>query len=139
MSNMVVIDGNELKFNPLFGPNTVTPIPPLRISGSGEASIGDKKICILGDEKKVSISATYTKTTHQIPGKGTLTITQLAPDQRADFATAQTAVIVVGSQFTAQFKPEAPAMDPQIGEDPDKSTAPGTGQFINSQSFVTAG
>lgn len=140
MSNMVIIDGDELKFNPQFGSNTVTPPPRPRISGSGEASIGDKKICMVGDEKQVSFTADYIKPPFTAtPGKGTLTIKQLASDQRVEFATAQTPVIVVGSRFTAQFQPTKPAQDPQGKPDTDLSPASGSGTFINSQSFVTAG
>ncbi|MBJ2114411.1 hypothetical protein JFQ86_16400 [Serratia ureilytica] len=140
MSNIVIIDGDELKFNPQFGLNTVTPPPQTRIRGNGEASIENKKICIVGDEKQVSFTADYIKPPFvATPGNGTLTITQLAPDQWHVFATAQTPVIVVGSQFIAQFQPIKPAQDPQGKPDLDLSPAIGSGKFINSQSFVTAG
>ncbi|MFI8415498.1 hypothetical protein ACQKDS_03420 [Serratia sp. NPDC078593] len=139
MSNLVMTDGDSLKFETLFGINTVTPTEPCLIRGTGEANILNKKICILGDEKKVSISATYTTPTHQVKGTGTITITALAADQQAEFATTRTPVIVVGSQFTALFTPGSPASDPQLGPDPNPAPAPGSGKLINSQSFVTAG
>lgn len=139
MSKIVVIDGDKLKFNPQFGSMTVTPISPQEISGSGMVSIEGKKVCIFGDEKKVSIYADYIKPPYTIKGQGTLTITQLASDQLAEFVTANTAVIVVGSQFTAQFQPTVPAKDPQSKPDTDLSPESGSGTFINSQSFVTAG
>lgn len=140
MSNMVVIDGDELKFNPQFGFNTVTPPAQTRIRGSGEAYIEGKKICIVGDEKKVTITADYIKPPiFTTPGNGTLTITLLALDQWHEFATTQTPVIVVGSQFVAQFQPIKPAQDLQGKPDTELSPAIGSGQFINSQSFVTVG
>lgn len=139
MSKMVVIDGDELIFDSQFGPNMVIPLPPLQISGSGEVSIEAIKLCIVGDEKQVSISANYTKPPYIKPGTGTITITGLATDQMAEFAMAQRPIIVVGSQFTAQFQPTSPAMDPQGNPDTDLSPAPGTGRFINRQSFVSAG
>ncbi|MGV3345421.1 hypothetical protein ACGVWS_06630 [Enterobacteriaceae bacterium LUAb1] len=139
MSHLVITDGDTLEFDPQFGPNKVTPAAPCRIRGSGEASILNKKICILGDEKHVSVSATYTKPTHQIPGKGTITIIQLAPDQQAVLATMKTPVIVVGSQFIALFTPDTPASDPQLGPDAALMPVPGSGKFKNSQSFVSAG
>lgn len=139
MSTMVVIDGDMLKFETNFGANIVTPTAPCLIRGSGEADITNKKICVLGDERKVSIAATYTKSTHPTPGTGNITIAALAADQQAAFATAKTAVIVVGSQFTARFTPTSPAMDPQGKPDPNISPSGGSGKFINSQSFVTAG
>jgi hypothetical protein len=139
MSNLVVIDGDALKFETNFGANIVTPTAPCLIQGSGEADITNKKICVLGDESKVSIAATYIKSTHPTPGTGTISIAALAADQQAVFVTARTAVIVVGSQFTARFTPSSPAMDPQGNPDPNMGPAQGTGTFINSQTFVTAG
>ena len=139
MSSLVVIDGDALKFETNFGANMVTPTAPCLIQGSGEADITNKKICVLGDESKVSIAATYTKSTHPTPGTGTITIAALAADQQALFVTAETAVIVAGSQFTARFTPVSPAMDPQGKPDPNMGPAQGTGTFINSQTFVTAG
>lgn len=139
MSSLVVIDGDALKFETNFGANMVTPTAPCLIQGSGEADITNKKICVLGDESKVSIAATYTKSTHPTPGTGTITIAALAADQQALFVTAGTAVIVVGSQFTARFIPGSPAMDPQGKPDPNMGPAQGNGTFINSQTFVTAG
>ncbi|CAI1526706.1 hypothetical protein [Serratia plymuthica] len=140
MSNLVVIDGDALTFNPQFGAITITPPPQPRISGSGEASIGGKKICIVGDEKQVSFTVDYIKPPFiATPGKGTLTIKQLASDQRAEFATAPVPMIVVGSQFTTQFQPTTPAQDPQGKPDPNMGPTQATGEFINSQSFVTAG
>lgn len=139
MSNLVVIDGDALKFETNFGANIVTPTAPCLIQGSGEADITNKKICVLGDESKVSIAATYIKSTHPTPGTGTITIAALASDQQAVFVTARTAVIVVGSQFTVRFTPSSPAIDPQGKPDPNMGPAQGTGTFINSQTFVTAG
>lgn len=139
MSNLVVIDGDALKFETNFGSCMVTPTEPCLIQGSGEAEITNKKICVLGDESKVSIAATYTKSTHHAPGMGKIKITALAPDQLAAFVMTRTAVIVVGSQFTAQFSPTSPAMDEQGKPDTNMKPEQGTGTFINSQSFVTAG
>lgn len=139
MSNIVVIDGDTLKFETLFGPNTVTPIEPCVIHGSGNATVMGKKICVLGDETKVSISALYTKSAYQTPGNGDITITALSIDQQVEFAHSPTSVIVVGSKFIALFTPNSPASDPTLGPDPSPTPTSGSGQFINSQSFVTAG
>lgn len=138
MSNYIVVDGDQLNFVPQFGINTVTPTGTPRINGSGAATIEDKKICILGDEKKVSVPATYSNASYPSQGSGTITISSLAGDQQAQFATAETPVIVVGSQFTASFTPEVPASGDK-GPDPVTAPSAGSGTFINSQSFVTAG
>ena len=142
MNNQVVIDGDTLKFEIDFGVLTITPPAPLqsRISGSGEASIEGKKVCIVGDEEQVSFTVEYIKPPFVAsPGKGTLTITALASDQQAAFATAPAPIIVVGSQFTTQFQPTTPAKDPQGNPDTDLNAVTGVGTFINSQTFVTAG
>lgn len=139
MSKAVVTDDDILQFEINFGANIVTPTAPCIISGSGGINIMNKKVCIFGDEKKVSISASYTKSTHPTPGTGNITIATLAADQQAAFVTAETAIIVVGSQFSARFTPTTPAMDPQGKPDPNMNPTEGRGRFINSQSFVTAG
>lgn len=138
MSNYIVVDGDSLKFDPQFGINTVTPTGSPTISGSGEATIEDKKLCILGDEKKVSVPASYFSAAYPVQGTGKITIVSLGADQQALFATAQTPLIVVGSQFTALFTPEKPASNDK-GPDPAPAPSTGSGTFINSQSFVTAG
>lgn len=141
MSNLVVIDGDALTFNPqLDAMITITPPSQPRISGSGEASIEGKKVCIVGDEKQVSFTVDYIKPPFVAsPGKGTLTIKALASDQQAKFAMAPAPMILVGSQFTTQFQPTKPAQDPQGKPDRELKAVTGVGTFINSQTFVTAG
>lgn len=141
MSNLVVIDGDALTFNPqLDAMITITLPPQPRISGSGEASIEGKKVCIVGDEKQVSFTVDYIKPPFVAsPGKGTLTIKALASDQQAKFAMAPAPMILVGSQFTTQFQPTKPAQDPQGKPDTELKAVTGVGTFINSQTFVTAG
>nr|WP_241391073.1 hypothetical protein [Serratia proteamaculans]ULG16485.1 Afp10 [Serratia proteamaculans] len=140
MSNLVVIDGDALTFNPQLGAITITPPTQPRISGSGEASIEGKKVCIVGDEEQISFTVDYIKPPFVAsPGKGTLTIKALASDQQAAFAMAPAPMILVGSQFTTQFQPTTPAQDPQGKPDTDLKAVTGVGTFINSQTFVTAG
>lgn len=140
MSNLVVIDGDGLTFNPQLGAITITPPPRPQIRGSGEASIEGKKVCIVGDEERVSFTVDYTRPPFVAsPGKGTLTIKALASDQQAASATAPAPMILVGSQFTTQFQPTTPAQDPQGKPDTDLKAVTGVGTFNNSQKFVTAG
>jgi hypothetical protein len=140
MSNLVVIDGDVLTFNLQLGAITITSPPQPRISGSGEASIEGKKICIVGDEEQVSFTVDYIKPPFvATPGNGTLTIKALASDQQAAFAMAPAPMILVGRQFTTQFQPMKPAQDPQGKPDTDLKAVTGVGAFINSQTFVTAG
>ncbi|HEM7566969.1 TPA: hypothetical protein U2J78_004827 [Serratia marcescens] len=140
MSNLVVIDGDALIFNPQLDAITITPPPQPQIRGSGEVSIEGKKVCIVGDEEQVSFTVDYIRPPFvAAPGKGTLTIKALASDQQAAFATAPAPMILVGSQFTTQFQPTTPAQDPQGKPDRNLKAVTGVGTFINSQTFVTAG
>lgn len=139
MSNIVVTDGDTLVFDTAFAKNIVVPIGPCLINGGGESNIMNKNICVSGDEFNVSIEATYTDPAHLKPGTGIITIAELSADQLAVFAMSPVPVIVVGSQFSARFTPTSPATDPSGNPDPDMVPTLGTGKFINSQSFVTAG
>jgi len=138
MSYFVIVDNDTLQFGTTFGMYTVTPTEPCLIKASGIAQILNKKVCIAGDEKKVSIKATYISSTFPTPGSGSITITQLAADQQATFALSTMPLIVTGSQFTALFTPQSPASNPQ-GPDTAMAPQPGNGKFINSQTFVTTG
>ncbi|WP_034947383.1 hypothetical protein [Erwinia oleae] len=137
MSELIIIDGDALTFEPLFGERTVTVTGVAIIAGSGMADIEHKAICIVGDEKGVTVNATYTAGPYQVPGQGIITIAQLAADQQALFCTAATPVIVKGTQFIASFRPVSQASSPN-GPDSNLAPTPGKGQFIPQQNFVKA-
>ncbi|OWO84300.1 hypothetical protein B5C26_04515 [Photorhabdus luminescens] len=138
MSKQVVVDGDNLLFEPLFGNRQVTLLGPATIRGSGHAQIQGKKIAIVGDEKKVQFQAQYITPSHPIPGMGMVTIAQLDASQQANFCRSTATVIVVGQQFTARFTPTQPANNPSSG--PDVTTpSMGKGRFIANQYFVSAG
>ncbi|WP_368565942.1 hypothetical protein [Pseudoxanthomonas sp. UTMC 1351] len=143
MMRPIVVSGDTLKFDAMFGNRQVTATAPARIVGKGHASIGGKKICIAGDEGKVQISADYV-----IPsgptyanGKGTITIAALNSDQLANEVTSGQALIIDGTQFEALFTPTVPAISPGVPPRPDPafpSPSKGAGQFIATQSFAKA-
>ena len=138
MSRHIVIDNDALLFDPMFAYRQVSVIGPAKIKGSGKADINDKKVCVLGDEKKVSLDASYTVPGFPTPGQGKVTISQLNADQQAVWCLSGEMVILVGQKFIASFTPTNPAKDPN--QVPDTlSPTPGSGKFINSQAFVTAG
>ncbi|MDE1482851.1 hypothetical protein [Xenorhabdus bovienii] len=138
MSKQLVVDGDSLLFEPLFGNRQVTILGPATIRGSGHAKIQGKKIVMQGDEKKVQFQAQYITPTHTIPGMGMVTIAQLDTSQQANFCRTPAMVIVVGQQFIARFTPTQPANSESAGPD---VTAPsmGKGRFIASQYIVSAG
>lgn len=139
MNRWVIVDGDKLTFSPQFGERTVTPTITPVIRGSGQMQITHKNSCILGDEKRVRIPATYITASRPISGQGYITLTRLAPDQQAQFALSTTPIIVQGSQFIASFQPSVPASHPKDGPDPNLGALEGTGLFQPSQRFVTAG
>ncbi|MCC8458082.1 hypothetical protein [Photorhabdus aegyptia] len=138
MSKQLVVDGDTLLFEPLFGNRQVTILGLATIRGSGHAQIQGKKIVIVGDEKKVQFQAQYITPSHPVPGMGIVTIAQLDASQQVNFCRSPATVIVVGQQFIARFTPSQPANNPSSGPD---VTAPsmGKGRFIASQYAVTAG
>ncbi|BEM38653.1 hypothetical protein SME10J_46940 [Serratia marcescens] len=138
MSKYIVLDDDALLFDPMFAHRQVSVTGPAKIKGSGKAIINGKKVCVFGDEKKVSLDATYTAPGFPTPGQGKVTISLLNADQQAMWCLSDVAVILVGQKFLAMFTPTNPAKSPnQVPEPP--SPTPGSGKFINSQTFVTAG
>lgn len=57
MSKQLVVDGDTLLFEPLFGNRQVTILGPATIRGSGHPQIQGKKIVMVGDEKKGATSS----------------------------------------------------------------------------------
>ncbi|MCA6223148.1 hypothetical protein [Photorhabdus antumapuensis] len=138
MSKQLVVDGDNLLFEPLFGNRQVTILGPATIRGSGHAKIQGKKIVIAGDEKKVQLQAQYITPSHPVPGMGIVTIAQLDASQQVNYCRTPATVIMVGQQFTARFTPTQPANNPSTG--PDVTTpSMGKGRLIASQYTVSAG
>ncbi|PHM29684.1 hypothetical protein [Xenorhabdus budapestensis] len=141
MSELIVVDGDTLQFEPQFGSRKLN-IPGLvKIKGTGHAQVNGKKVCILGDEKRVTVSATYTTTTHMTPGNGTITITALDSSQQALHCTSGAALIIKGQKFTTVFTPQSPAINNTVNPpqpDPNyPSPSSGKGSFITQQNFAT--
>jgi hypothetical protein len=137
MADYVLIDGDQAIFMPNFGAAIVV-VQPGKLAGSGPGTVGDKKMCIEGDEKSVSVQGCmYMTPQYCIPGTGTLEIDSLAGDQKATKTkTGGTAVLLVGSKFTAKFKVQSPAQQPPPGPgSPIPDSSPdysGQGQFVTT-------
>lgn len=136
MADVVIVDGDQAMFLPVFGAALVV-VQPGRISGSGPASATGLKACVDGDEGSVSVpGCMYIAAPHVIPGSGTLTIDALAGDQLATSCdTGGKPLILKGSQFTAKFSVAAPAMQPQ--PPPAPPTPDATPSYSGHGSFVT--
>lgn len=137
MSDFIIMDGDLAMFQPAFGAATAIPLPG-QITASGEATLNGIKVCIEGDEASVEVPAVmYFTPQYSIPGTGTIVIDALASDQVATHTrSADTPVILKGSNFTAKLKVQSPAQQPPPGPGapmPDPTVEYGNGQG----SFVT--
>lgn len=136
MPDSILIDGDKAMFMPNFGAAVVV-VQPGDLKGSGPGTITGKKICVDGDEKKVSVpGCTYMTPQYSIPGVGTLAIDALAGDQKATKTnTGGKAVLLKGGNFTAKFSVQTPAQQPPPG--PGAPIPDGTPQYSGNGMFVT--
>ncbi len=139
MKNFIVLDEDMLFFEPQFAHRIVTPTEPAMIRGSGHATINGRRVCVMGDEKKVQVQATYRVPGHT-PGTGMLTIMSLMPDQQALRCRSRAGLILKGQQFIARFTQLLPAMSTAPTPVPDPPTPGiGKGRFITTQLLASVG
>lgn len=140
MADWVLIDGDIAEFLPGFGAAIVS-VRSGTITGSGPATLQKKNICVDGDEDSVSVpGCSYMAPPFVIPGSGTLEIAALSGDQIATKdKSGGKAILLQGSQFTARFKIDAPAMMPPPIAVPDPTPEySGTGMFTTTNSKFRA-
>lgn len=140
MSKNIIVDGAILTFPTAFGPiKLVPPIPPYKISGSGEATINSCKICQQGDEKKIVISNTYITDSATIPGSVTITISKV---ETASYVFSSKPVIIA-QKWTALCTVTDPAKIPTPPGPPVPQPMPPQSDDVpissNPNNFVTAG
>jgi hypothetical protein len=83
MADFILLDGDKASFLPIFGVAIVVPKPGT-LEGSGPMTLKGKKVCVEGDEGKLSVAGCdYLTPQFCIPGKGTLKISAVAGDQKA--------------------------------------------------------
>ncbi len=135
MGDFILIEGDKANFIPAFGAAIVV-VKPGDLKGSGPATIGGKKICVEGDESKVSVpGCMYMAGPYVIPGNGTLKIDSLAGNQVAKkTSTGGKKVMLKGMMFNAKFEVQSPAQQPTpTGPVPDGTPSySGNGMFINT-------
>lgn len=132
MSDLILIDGDQVLFMPNFGPAVVIPLPAT-LHGSGPATLSGKKLCVDGDEKNVAVTGcVYMTPQFPIPGIGTLKIAALAGNQKAAKSrTGGKAVLLKGGNFNAKFEVQSPARQPPPASAPDATPQySGMGMFI---------
>ena len=113
MPDFILITGDSVIFNPTFGKAIVVVRPDIFLTGTGEATVNKKTICIDGDEQEEVPGCPYTSPPFVTPGTGTLSIQSLAPNQKATrVKSREKAVLLKGSTFTAEFQVILPAQIP---------------------------
>jgi hypothetical protein len=139
MSDQLVVQGDMVKLNPTFGPMLVNS-PPAPIAAMVLTNIAGQTICVMGDEKMVQITGTYTKGQFVTPGMGIAKIMGLAPNQPQPWLqVGGKPALCKGAQFQVMFTPMAPAIDPSTGAPDPMVPAMGTGTFMATEVGVMAG
>lgn len=136
MPDFVLIEGDKAVFMPAFGAAMVV-VQPGDLKATGPATLKGKKICVEGDEKKVSVpGCSYMAPPYVIPGTGTLKIAALAGNQKArNTKTGGKVVLLKGGNFTAKFEVQNPAKQPPPGPGPPIPDA--TPQYSGNGMFIT--
>ncbi len=136
MGDFILITGDKANFIPAFGAAIVV-VQPGTMEGSGKLTLNGKKVCVDGDESKVSVpGCMYMTPQYAIPGTGTLTIDALAGNQKAKHTTTEgKAVLLKGATFTAKFEVQSPAKQPPPGPGPPIPDA--TPQYSGNGMFIT--
>lgn len=136
MPDYILIHGDLVNFMPNFTPATVV-VQPGQMKASGESTLNGKKVCVDGDETKVSVpGCMYFTPVYSIPGTGTLKIAALAANQKAKKTkTGGKPVLLKGGNFTAKFEVQSPAQQPPPG--PGSPIPDPTPQYSGQGSFVT--
>jgi len=144
MADFILMTGDQAIFIPMFGAATVVVMPGV-LKGSGPATLRGQKICVDGDEAKLSVPAClYMTPQYAIPGMGTLKIKALASDQVAKKNNSGgKAILLKGSQFDAVFEVQSPAQQPPPGPGaPIPDSTPnynGKGMFITMNTHFQGG
>ncbi|MBN3925384.1 hypothetical protein [Nostoc sp. NMS4] len=137
MLDFILITGDQAMFNPTFA-KAIVVVRPGVLSGTSKATVNKKKICVVGDEKKVMVpGCSYTSPPFLTPGIGILSIQSLAINQRArKVKSIRKAVLLKGTAFVARFKVIMPAEIPPTPVSPaipdPMRFYPGTGYFTTT-------
>jgi Contractile injection system spike tip protein len=136
MSDLILIEGDMAMFLPNFGPAIVV-VKPGDLKAGGPATLNGKKVCVDGDETKVSVpGCVYMTPQYSIPGTGTLKIAALAGNQKAKKTrSGGKPVLLKGASFTAKFEVQNPAKQPPTG--PGSPIPDATPQYSGAGMFVS--
>jgi hypothetical protein len=138
MPDWIIMENDQAIFIPVFGAAVVV-VQPGIMKATGKTTITGKKICLVGDEKDVSVpGCMYITSIHSIPGTGPWKIDALAGDQQSQkTSSGGKKIIVKGSTFTAKFEVQVAAKDPSTIPSMGKPTDDTTTSYSGSGNFVT--
>jgi len=138
-SDILIIDGDTVQFNPLQGLAAVV-VKPGKIKASGKTKIKGKKICVQGDEAKVEVTnCLYSTPSFPIPGKGVLKIASLAPNQLTKKSKSNNKpMLLKGAVFKTKFEIKSPAKSADGTLSDPLPFYNGVGKFIPSNNNIKA-
>jgi hypothetical protein len=141
MSDLIIIDGDTVMFQPSFGAATLVPPGPMTGTISGSAAttqITSKAPCLEGDETKVSVPCSYMAGSF-LGGTGNLKIDKLNSDQLTKTTTFEgKKVILKGSTFDAVLEVTKQAQDSSLSPDGMTKYSGGKGSFVASNQVIFA-
>lgn len=139
MAEFIIIDGDIATFSVTFGSRTVVSVPGA-ITGSGDATINGKAVCIEGDEDSLNVKGVpYTDGAFSIPGTGNITLKKATG---VDGVSSKKPVLTAGKSYDAEFTVTQPAKQPGVPpvDDPNASPTMGKATFTAPvNTFVSAG
>lgn len=134
----VILTGDTVKFEVDLTPAELIAPAQIAISGTGTMTVGGMAVCLEPDISSVVLNMGYKTKQHTIPGSGTLTIKVLQDDQLSQVTTHMgEKLLLVGSQFDAEFLVGSPAQQPVPGSSPVPDAPPGK-TYMGKGSFETS-
>jgi len=141
-SSEIVVDGDKILVT--FNPPLVVPqlAAPVALVATGFTAVGDKTVCVEGDELPPSLRAPlqYLSPPFVTPGMGKLSLTLQSANKSAVAADDGKVMLLVGKTFQAKFEVQVPAQQPSPGGPVPDATPrySGTAKFISTHGVATA-
>lgn len=134
MADFILINEDQVIFDELFTLAKVT-VKKGELKASGKAKVGDKAVCLKGDEGKISVGpCDYVMPPFMKEGKGMIKIQSLTNHVAGKTKDSGKEVLLKGSKFVAVFEVTVPAQLPPGTIPMQTDPAP---KYIGSGSFET--
>lgn len=138
-SDILIIDGDIVQFNPLQGFAAVV-VRPVKIKATGKTKIKGKQICVQGDEAKVEVAdCLYSTPSFPTPGQGVLKIASLASNQLTKKSkSGNKPMLLKGAVFKSKFQIKSPAKSADGTLSDPLPFYNGVGKFVPSNNNIKA-